>query len=52
MGRLRKEFKQIKWPSIDFITKNSLSVIITTVIIGCITLLIDFGVQTLLNVIF
>ena len=50
---LKTEFKKIIWPTKDDTTKQTIAVVITSVVIGCIVAVIDFiiriGVENLVN---
>lgn len=50
---LKTEFKKIVWPTKDDTTKQTVAVIITSVVIGCLVALMDFviriGVENLVN---
>ncbi len=50
---LKTEFKKIIWPTKDDTTKQTIAVVITSVVIGCLVAVIDFiiriGVENLVN---
>ena len=46
---VKSEFKKIIWPSKESLTKESVAVIVTTIVLGGIVALIDLGIQYLIN---
>lgn len=50
---LKTEFKKIVWPTKEDTTKQTVAVVISSVVIGCIVALLDFviriGVENLVN---
>ena len=46
---VKSEFKKIIWPSKESLTKESVAVIATTIVLGAIVALIDLGIQYLIN---
>lgn len=48
-GNVKAEFKKIIWPSKESLTKESVAVIATTVVLGVIIALIDMGIQYVIN---
>ena len=49
-GFLRKsKFKKIIWPSKESLTKESVAVIVTTIVLGGVVALLDLGIQYLIN---
>ena len=46
---VKSEFKKIIWPSKESLTKESVAVIATTIVLGGIVALIDLGIQYLIN---
>ncbi len=48
---VKSEFRKIIWPSKESLTKESIAVIVTTVVLGGIVALLDLGIQYLINVV-
>jgi len=46
---VKSEFKKIIWPSKESLTKESVAVIATTIVLGAVVALIDLGIQYLIN---
>lgn len=50
---LKIEFKKISWPTKDDMTKQTIAVVISSVVIGCLVALMDLviriGVENLVN---
>ena len=46
---VKSEFKKIIWPSKESLTKESVAVIATTIVLGGIVALLDLGIQYLIN---
>ena len=46
---VKSEFKKIIWPSKESLTKESVAVIVTTIVLGAVVALIDLGIQYLIN---
>ena len=46
---VKSEFKKIIWPSKESLTKESVSVIATTIVLGGVVALLDLGIQYLIN---
>ena len=46
---VKSEFKKIIWPSKESLTKESVAVIATTIVLGGVVALIDLGIQYLIN---
>ena len=46
---VKSEFKKIIWPSKESLTKESVAVIATTIVLGGVGALIDLGIQYLIN---
>ena len=46
---VKSEFKKIIWPSKESLTKESVAVIATTIVLGAIVALLDLGIQYLIN---
>ena len=45
----KSEFKKIIWPSKESLTKESVAVIATTIVLGGVVALLDLGIQYLIN---
>ena len=45
----KSEFQTIIWPSKESLTKESVAVIATTIVLGGVVALIDLGIQYLIN---
>lgn len=48
-GNVKAEFRKIIWPSKESLTKESVAVIATTVVLGAIIALVDMGIQYVIN---
>ena len=46
---VKSEFKKLIWPSKESLTKESVAVIATTIVLGAVVALIDLGIQYLIN---
>ena len=46
---VKSEFKKIIWPSKESLTKESVAVIVTTIVLGGVVALLDLGIQYLIN---
>ena len=46
---VKSEFKKIIWPSKESLTKESVAVIATTIVLRAVVGLIDLGIQYLIN---
>ena len=46
---VKSEFKKIIWPSKESLTKESVAVIATTIVLGGVVALLDLGIQYLIN---
>ena len=46
---VKSEFKKIIWPSKESLTKESVAVRATTIVLGAVVALIDLGIQYLIN---
>ena len=46
---VKSVFKKIIWPSKESLTKESVAVIATTIVLGGVVALIDLGIQYLIN---
>ena len=46
---VKSEFKKIIWSSKESLTKESVAVIATTIVLGAVVALIDLGIQYLIN---
>ena len=46
---VKSEFKNIIWPSKESLTKESVAVIATTIVLGGVVALFDLGIQYLIN---
>ena len=46
---VKSEFKKIIWPSKESLTKESIAVIATTIVLGGVVALIDLGIQYLIH---
>ena len=46
---VKSEFNKIIWPSKESLTKESVAVIATTIVLGGIVALLDLGIQYLIN---
>ena len=46
---VKSEFKKIIWPSKESLTKESVAVIATTIVLGGIVALLDLGILYLIN---
>ena len=46
---VKSELKKIIWPSKESLTKESVAVIATTIVLGAVVALIDLGIQYLIN---
>ena len=46
---VKSEFKKIIWPSKESLTKESVAVIATTIVLGAVVALLDLGIQYLIN---
>ena len=42
---LKSEFKKITWPTRETLLKQTITVSITSVVIGCLVALMDFGIR-------
>ena len=45
----KSELKKIIWPSKESLTKESVAVIVTTIVLGGVVALLDLGIQYLIN---
>ena len=48
---VKAEFKKIVWPSKDDVVKQTILIIVITIILGVIIKFLDTGIQALLNLI-
>lgn len=48
---IKAEFKKIIWPDKQSLVKQSVSVIITTIVLGGVIALLDLGIQYVINLI-
>ncbi len=48
---VKSEFKKIIWPNKESLTKESVAVIVTTVVLGGVIALLDMGIQYVINII-
>jgi len=48
---IKSEFKKIIWPDKDSLVKQSVSVIIVTVVLGGVIAVLDLGIQYVVNLI-
>lgn len=46
---VKSEFRKIIWPRKEALTKESIAVIVTTVVLGCLVAVLDLGIQYLIN---
>ena len=46
---VKSEFKKIIWPSKESLTRESVAVIATTIVLGGVVALLDLGIQYLIN---
>ena len=46
---VKSEFKKIIWPSKESLTKESVAVIATTIVLGGVVALLELGIQYLIN---
>ena len=46
---VKSEFKKIIWPGKESLIKESVAVIVTTIVLGGVVALIDLGIQYLIN---
>ena len=44
-GGVKAEFKKITWPDKDSLIKQSIAVVVISVVIGAIITILDFGLQ-------
>ena len=48
---LKAEFKKIVWPTKESVIKQTILIVVVTIILGVIIKLLDTGIQALLNLI-
>lgn len=52
INKIKSEIKSIKWLDTKTVIKQTIYILLTTCIIGCLTLAFDTGIQYLLSYVF